>query len=79
MKIETRFIRPQFRFILILESVILLFTQQNNELSAFHLVCVFMSLISKMYFMKFYICISSCVRVLNVCMRFNVKVYFFSY
>ncbi len=60
-------ISPQFLFILILESVFLLFTQRNNELSAVHLVCTFMSLISKVYFVKFYICISSCVRVLNVC------------
>ncbi len=65
MKIEKRFIRPQFWFILILESVFFLFTQRNNSLSAFHLVCVFMSL--NVYFVKFYICISSCVRVLNVC------------
>ncbi len=45
----------------------ILFTQQNNELSAFHLVCAFMGLISKVYFVKFYICVSSCLRVLNVC------------
>ncbi len=45
----------QLWFILILESVFLLFKQQNNPLSAFHLVCAFMSLISKVYFMKFYV------------------------
>ncbi len=33
--------------------------QGNNELSAFHLVCAFMSL--KVYFVKLYFCISSCV------------------
>ncbi len=31
------------------------------------------------YFVKFYICISSCVRVLNMKRCFNGKVYFFSY
>ncbi len=76
-------ISPQFWFIFILESVFLLFTQQDNSLSAFHLVCAFVSPISKVYFVKFYICISSCVHVLNVCTitegRFNVKVNFFSY
>ncbi len=59
-------ISPQVWSILILESVFLLFMPQNNYLSAFHRVSAFMGLISKVYFVKFYMCISYCVRVLNV-------------
>ncbi len=62
-------ISPQFWSILILESVFLLFTPQNHSLlSAFHLVSAFMGLISKVYFVKFYTCISSvCVRWMFCC------------
>ncbi len=50
------YISPQFRSILILESVFLLLTLQSNySLSAFHLVCAFTGLISKVYFVKFYV------------------------
>ncbi len=60
-------ISPQFWPIASLERVFLLFMPQNNYLlSAFNLVCAFMCLISKVYVVKFYMCISSCVRVLNV-------------
>ncbi len=61
----------QFRSILILECVFILFTPQNNSLSAFHLVCAFMGLISKVYFVKVYICMSSFARVLNVLLHNN--------
>ncbi len=65
-------ISSQFWSILILESVLLLFMPWNNSLlSAFHIVCTFMGLISKVYFVKFYICISSCVRVLNILFHNN--------
>ncbi len=75
-------ISPQFWSILILESVFILFTPQNNSLlSAFHLVCAFMGLISKVYFGEFYMCISSsaCFECLHNKQCFNGKVYFFSY
>ncbi len=53
--------------------MVLLFSPENNYLlSAFHLVCAFMGLISKVYFVKIYMCISSCVRALNVLLhKFN--------
>ncbi len=58
----------------------LLFTPLNNSLlGAFHIVCAFMGLIRKVYFVKFYMCISFCVGVLNMKQCFNGKVYFFSY
>ncbi len=39
--------------------------ERERMLSAFHLVSAFMGL-SKMYFVKFYMCISFCVHILNV-------------
>ncbi len=45
----------------------ILLTPQINYLSAFHLVCVFMGLISKVYFVKFDVHFILCV---CVCLMF---------
>ncbi len=54
----------------------LFLTPQNNSLlSAFHPVCAFMGLVSKVYFVKFYVH-SSCVHVLNVLLHNNLSCVF---
>ncbi len=89
VKIDRCFNKPHFPSfdIFISESLLFLFTPQNNYLiSAFHRVCAFMGLISKIYFVKLYVhfilcaCFECSVAQYNFsCMYFHGKVYFFSY
>ncbi len=70
MKIDRHFNKPNFPEVL----DYLNFRKRVSfikYLSAFHLVCAFMGLISKVYFVKFYVCILSCVHVLNVLLHNN--------